>query len=335
MKKLQAELETVYGGKKALDAKVKKINDGRDRDTDLKRYASAIKSGDPLSPEMKKLQAELETVYGGKKALDAKVKKINAGQDKANNKKTKQVHQRNVNELGMIEAKPEETVIQKCRRCGTEKKTTHIFIEEGGERKIVIDTCYSRRLTPQCQHVMQVKSGIKPQPPTISRQTIIKKTKEAAAVVSSDEPSSSGVDTDTCALHDSLPGTRAFKELYAMIQKAQSDLSLIEKEILPKKRKLRLRLTHNAKRDNATSLSDSEQSQGTKRKFGTELQQETLQLSNDSGLDLNSQLIDFYAKRSAIISSEASSSPSKKAAAIAAATMKPLSRPSKQQKWFV
>jgi len=156
--------------------------------------------------------------------------------------------------------------------------------------------------------------------------------------VSSDEPSSSGVDTDTCALplvDDSLPGTRAFKELYAMIQKAQSDLSLIEKKILPKKRKLRLRLTHNAKRDNATSLSDSEQSQGTKRKFGTELQQETLQLSNDSGLDLNSQLIDFYAKRSAIISSEASSSPSKKAAAIAAATMKPLSRPSKQQKWFV
>ena len=74
-----------------------------------------------------------------------------------------------------------------------------------------------------------------------------------------------------------------------------SDLSLIEKEILQVKKR-KLRLTLNAKRDNATSPSDSEQcpsdasslsasqSQGTKRKFGTELQQETLQLSNDQDL---------------------------------------------------
>ena len=120
------------------------------------------------------------------------------------------------------------------------------------------------------------------------------KSKDAAVESSSNEPSSSGDDTNTCAL--------------PLVDVSTGD---------------------------ASSLSAS-QSQGTKREFGTELQQETLQLSNDSGLDLNSQLIDFYAKRSAIISSEASSSPSKKAAAFVAATAtKALSRPSKQQKWFV
>ena len=293
MIKLRSEMETVYT-KKALDAKVKRIQDGRDRYTDLERYASAIKSGDPLSPEMKKLQAELETVYGGKKALVDKIKRLQDGRDASKKTNTKQVHQRNVNELGMIPAKPEETVIQKCRRCGTEKKTTHVFIDEG-ETKIVLDTCKSRKLTPQCQHVMQVQSGIKPQPPTISRRRIVERSRAAAVVSSSDEPSSSGGDTN------SLPVTRTeFEGLYTMVQKAQSDLSLIEKEILPKKRKLRLRLTHNAKRDSATSPAEqcpSASSLGTKRKFGTELQQET--------------------------------------PAVAAATMKPLSRPSKQQKWFV
>ena len=192
---------------------------------------------------MIKLRSELETVYT-KQGLADKVNSIQDGWGTIRDTKAKQgaqkVHQRNVNELGMSPDKPEETVIQKCRRCGTEKKTTHVFIDEG-KTKIVLDTCKSRKLTTQCQHVMQVQSGIKPQPPTISRRRIVERSRAAAVVSSSDEPSSSGGDTN------SLPVTRTeFEGLYTMVQKAQSDLSLIEKEILPKKRKLRLRLTHNA-----------------------------------------------------------------------------------------
>jgi len=303
MLKLQSELETVYTKKGLADRLADRLK-GMRNEYSVRALASAIYSRKPLPPDMLKLQSELETVYT-KKGLDAKVKGIHDGWDASKKTKTKQVHQRNVNELGMIEAKPEETVIQKCRRCETEKKTTHVFIDEG-ETKIVLDTCKSRRLTTQCNHVMQVQSGIKPQPPTISRRCIVERSRAAAVVSSSVEPtraSSSGGDTDTCALpliDDSLPVTPTFKGLYAMLQKAQSDLSLIEKEILPKKRKLRLRLTHNAKRDSATSPAEqcpNASSLGTKRKFGTELQQET--------------------------------------PAVAAATMKPLSRPSKQQKWFV
>ena len=196
MEKMEEELETVYT--KKLEEMVENRQAGWDRATDLNRYASAIRSGDPLSPEMKKLQAELETHYGGKKALDAKVKKVNAGKDKAINTKTKQVHDRNVNELGMIEANSEETVIQQCPNCKKEKNTTHIFIEEGGERKIVLDQCFSRSngLTKQCDHTMKVKPSNKKTPSTISRRTLIRR-KDASVVSSSDEPSSSGVETDS------------------------------------------------------------------------------------------------------------------------------------------
>ena len=209
MLNLRAELESVHGGKKKLEEMVENRQAGWDRSTDLNRYASAIRRGDPLSPEMLKLQAELETHYGGKKALDAKVKKVNAGKDKNINIKTKQVHDRNVNELGMIEAKPEETVIQQCPNCKKEKNTTHIFIEENGERKIVLDQCFSRSngLTKQCDHTMKVKPSNKKTQSTISRRTVIRR--KNASVVSSDEPSSSDVDTDT----DTPPSTMTSVDL--------------------------------------------------------------------------------------------------------------------------
>ena len=108
---------------------------------------------------------------------------------------------------------------------------------------------------------MQVKPSNNEPPSTISRELIVKRLKAAAVVSSSDEPSSSGDDTDTCALpfaDDSLPVTRSaeFEGLHAMIQKAQSDLSLIEKEIsLVKKRKLRLTLHVKKRKKPSATLS--------------------------------------------------------------------------------
>ena len=183
-------------------------------DNKVKQLASAIRSDDPLPPDMLKLRSELETVYT-KKVLDAKVKRIQDGWGTMTEKKAKQgaqkVHQRNVNELGMIEANSEETVIQQCPNCKKEKNTTHIFIEEGGERKIVLDKCFSRSngLTKRCDHIMKVKPSNKKTPSTISRKAVIKRLKaaaKAAAVVSSsDDPSSSGVDTDTDVSITSVP----------------------------------------------------------------------------------------------------------------------------------
>ena len=186
MAELYTELKERWGEKKLDDKMTRRLDEFA-----VRALASAMRSG-PLPPDMLKLQSELETVYT-KQGLADKVKSIQDGWGTMREKKAKQgaqkVHQRNVNELGMEKAQSGESVTQKCPNCRTEKKTTHVFFDNG-VRKIVLDQCRSRRLTPQCDHTMQVLPNNKKPPPTISRRVVIIRSKAAAVESSSDEPSS-------------------------------------------------------------------------------------------------------------------------------------------------